>query len=123
MDQRIAQRYGRITVALAKVSRRVFLIIEGERLRLVHVGRRRSDYARHRIVSGIQRRGVDEWFKDRTRLTKSIGSTIQLTLRIIAAANHRDDLAGFAFIATSAACNVPGSKRLPGSCRERRAVS
>ena len=64
MDQTIAQRDRRVTVTLAKVSRRILLVIERERLRLVHVSRRRRDHSRNRIVSSVQRGRVDERLED-----------------------------------------------------------
>src|ERR671929_714110 len=94
MDQSVTQCDWLVTVSFTKVSGRVFLVIESESLWLVHVGRRRSDHTRNRIVRSIQRGCVNEGLKDRSGLPVSISRTIQLALGVITTTNHRDYLAG-----------------------------
>src|SRR6476660_2798475 len=81
-------------IRVAKITRRVLLVIKREGLRLVHIRRSWSDHAWNWIVSSVQRSRVDERFENGSRLSKSICGTIELTPRIVSTADHRYDFSG-----------------------------
>ena len=93
-DERVAQREFLVRKNVAKVSRRVAVLVECECFLFVlkYTGRRKN--ARACIVRRVDRGCVNERLEHRARLSHRVGRTVKLVLLIIASADHRHDLAG-----------------------------
>ena len=94
-DQRVAQSNFRIAERIAVIVRRISVVAECENFFLVFDDRRGGINKRIGIVSRIDRRRINERFKDRTRLTLCARRAVKLIFEIIAPADHRDNLARF----------------------------